>query len=222
MEKHKTLFFTNEEIPDLNNTPKDYFKKASEFAYKYYGDEIKKISNTKFDELTPHYFFNEFIWVVHTSGFSAKAVSKFFNKLVIAYGDYEELSEDSLDNLILRIKNICNNKNKANSILKMAKLLNKNVQTCGWKTFRDKHLSSTQMLTKLPHIGEITCFHLARNIGILNSVKPDLHLARAARHWGYDTCESMCHDLQPEGIPLGIVDLILWYSLSSHGSASIK
>lgn len=222
MEKHKALSFTNEEIPNLNDTPKDYFKKASEFANRYYGDEIKKISNTKFDELTPHYFFNEFIWVVHTSGFSAKAVSKFFDKIMVAYGDYQELSEDSLDNLMPRVKNICNNKNKANSVLRMAKILNKNIQTHGWKVFKNEHLYSTQMLAKLPHIGEITCFHLARNIGLLEAVKPDLHLARAARHWGYETCEDMCRDIGPVGMPLGIVDLILWYSFSSHGSLSIK
>jgi len=223
MEPHKIIPSIDiNDIPILSLGAKDYFIKAHKFAYHYYYDVIEKIASTRFNQLSPEYFFREYIWVVYTSGFSAKAVSRFYDKLTTTYGNYSELSKESLDSIMPRIKPICNNKQKANSVFRTSKILNDAIAKFGWETYRNKYLSSTSSLTSLPHIGPITCFHLARNIGLLDSVKPDLHLVRAAKYWGYSNCEEMCKDVQPEGMPLGIVDLILWYSLSSFGSSPIQ
>ena len=217
MEPHKTIPSIDvNDVPILSLGAKDYFIKAHKFAYEYYYDIIEKISSTKFNEFSPERFFEEYIWVVYTSGFSAKAVSKFFDRLSNAYGHFVDLSERTIDNVMPEIKLICNNKQKANSVVKMAKILNDNIIKYGWQKYRDDHLSSPELLTNLPHIGPITCFHLARNIGLLDSVKPDLHLVRAAKYWGYNSCEEMCRDIQPEGMPLGIVDLI-YGSVCLHG-----
>jgi thermostable 8-oxoguanine DNA glycosylase len=221
MEPHKNINISEIDIPLLELGAKDYFIKAHKFAYLYYHDVIEKISSTKFNQLSVEHFFQEYTWVVYTSGFSAKAVSRFFSKLTDIYGDYLSLSEKTLENIMSSVKLVCNNKQKAGSIMKMAKLMKNNIDKHGWEKYRDECLSSPELLTNLPYIGKITCYHLARNIGLLDSVKPDLHLVRAAKYWGYNDCEEMCRDVQPEGTPLGIVDLILWYSLSSFGTKEI-
>jgi endonuclease III len=221
MEPHKNINISDIEIPLLELGAKDYFIKAHKFTYHYYYDVIEKISSTKFSELSPERFFEEYVWVVYTSGFSAKAVSKFFDKLSDAYGYFVDLSDKTIDDVMPKIKLICNNRQKANSVVQMAKILNDNISKYGWQKYRDDHLSSPELLMNLPYIGKITRYHIARNIGLLDSVKPDLHLVRAAKYWGYKDCEEMCKDVQPEGMPLGIVDLILWFSMSTFGTKEI-
>jgi endonuclease III len=67
-----------------------------------------------------------------------------------------------------------------------------------------------EYLDSLPWIGPITKYHLARNIGI-DTVKPDRHLVRLAKRYGYNSPLELCKEIQktiPES--LGVIDLILW------------
>jgi len=67
-----------------------------------------------------------------------------------------------------------------------------------------------EFLETLPWIGPITKYHLARNIGI-DVAKPDRHLVRIARCFGYDDVQKMCKDISEEtGDRVGVVDVILW------------
>ena len=97
-------------------------------------------------------------------------------------------------------------------------------------------------LTTLPWIGDITKFHLARNLG-LDYAKPDRHMVRLAVQFGYLSsfkelatassrlfgCSSsnelvtavalLCQDVAKMfGMRVGTVDLILWRWLSSGGA----
>lgn len=64
-------------------------------------------------------------------------------------------------------------------------------------------------LQKLPWIGPITKFHLARNLG-MNVVKPDLHLVRIANRF-HTTPEILCRNLEKEtGDKAGLIDCVLW------------
>ncbi len=66
-----------------------------------------------------------------------------------------------------------------------------------------------QWLRGLPWIGPITCFHLAKNLG-LDFVKPDRHLVRIAQACG-ETPESLCGSLsEASGLRIGTVAYILW------------
>ena len=46
-----------------------------------------------------------------------------------------------------------------------------------WSELRPS-LRTVDDLARLPYIGEITKFHIARNIGLISCAKPDLHLCR--------------------------------------------
>lgn len=64
-------------------------------------------------------------------------------------------------------------------------------------------------LAKLPYIGSITKYHLARNLGD-DFAKPDVHLNRLAQAEGVDA-QALCARLAAEsGYRVGTVDLILW------------
>jgi hypothetical protein len=91
-----------------------------------------------------------------------------------------------------------------------------------WAEFRER-MFTTSALAELPYIGKVTCFHLGRNVGLLDCVKPDLHLVRMAEHWGFSDCTEMCKSMGAgSGLPLGIVDLVTWYASSTFGTLEIK
>lgn len=64
-------------------------------------------------------------------------------------------------------------------------------------------------LESLPYIGEITKWHMGRNLG-LNCAKPDRHLKRVAAKYN-TTYDVLCNDLaEKTGDRVGVVDLVIW------------
>lgn len=64
-------------------------------------------------------------------------------------------------------------------------------------------------LRLLPYIGDITKYHLAKNLGE-DVVKPDRHMVRIAKGYG-KTPDELCRELsQKTGYRVGSVDLIIW------------
>ena len=215
--------------PPLDQGAIIYFEKALIFTRKFYQKELDQISSVKFEDLHPVHFFREVCWVIHATGFSAKAVGKFFERLMTAYGDFIDLAQEDKNTVIERVRKVVNNPPKIIAVHQMAKNLTLGLGTVGWEEYKNQNLSSPDLLKKLPYIGKITCFHLARNIGLLECVKPDLHLVRLAKHWGYKDCLSMCEDIQKqheetsgEKLPLGIIDLAIWFSASSFSTLQIR
>lgn len=225
MEPHKELSSIESWRPDLDKGPDRYFLQAWSFAREFYEDELERISSVKLEDVDSDFFFREYVWVVHATGFSAKAVGKFMPRLMDAYGPWRDLGSDP--DYMTRVSKVCNNPQKASAVSSMAKAMRMAEITCGWEEYRKDNLSSVELLQKLPYIGKVTCYHLGRNIGLLDCVKPDLHLVRLAEHWGFKSCEEMCRSMQkladPErSMPLGIVDLILWYAASTFGTLEVR
>lgn len=225
MEPHKELSSIESWRPDLDKGPDRYFLQALSFAREFYGDELERMSSVKLEDVDADFFFREYVWVVHATGFSAKAVGKFMPRLMDAYGPWRDLGSDP--DYMVRVSKVCNNPQKASAVASMAKAMKAAETACGWEEYRKDNLSSVELLRKLPYIGKVTCYHLGRNIGLLDCVKPDLHLVRLAEHWGFKGCEEMCRSMQkladPERyMPLGIVDLILWYAASTFGTLEVR
>ena len=209
--------------PSFDEGPDEYFKKAIEFGNKFYSDEIKRISSVKLESVTEEFFFREVIWVIHATGFSAKAVGSFMPKLLEAYGNWDVCGKDSFDLVMERVKLVCNNPQKAKAVHSISKRMISELSSMSWDDWKTLNISDIDKLEKLPYIGKITRYHLGRNIGLLDCVKPDLHLVRMAEYWGFSDCESMCKSMRTDDtMPLGIVDLILWFTISTFGSLSIR
>ena len=74
-----------------------------------------------------------------------------------------------------------------------------------WRAADDR----LEYLERLPHIGPITKYHLARNLG-MNVCKPDRHLVRIAAPL---TPHEMCAMLaKATGDRIGVVDCVIWRS----------
>lgn len=64
-------------------------------------------------------------------------------------------------------------------------------------------------LRELPYIGEVTSYHLAKNLGA-DVAKPDVHLERLARREA-TTSQALCDRLAREsGLRAATIDTILW------------
>ncbi len=234
MEPHKDLASGTELYrPDIGNGPAEYFERAWTFVNRFYGEEVMAISSTRFDEVSPGHFFREYAWVVHATGFSAKAVGKFMPRLMSAYGPWDLLAKEAFGDAFLRIKLVCNNPQKARAVHATARHMTARLfedeKVVEWGEYKQEHLSSPERLMRLPYVGPVTCFHLARNLGLLECVKPDLHLVRLASHWGFQDCVKMCESMRDsheadsgERVPLGLVDLAVWYLASHFGTIGLK
>jgi hypothetical protein len=119
----------------------------------------KKLNSIEFAE--------EIIYVILASGFKQKTAKKYFY-LIIDY--LKKSKQPALENLL----KIFNNKNKTKAILKIWQNRKKYCEDFYAKNSIQKQLD---FLQTLPHIGNITKFHIARNLG-LNFVKYDIWIQR--------------------------------------------
>jgi hypothetical protein len=222
MELHKATKPANTYGITINDDYLTYFEKAKRFVSDYYSATLATIASTKFDEVSPEFFYREFCWTVCTSGFNAKIVSRFFHQLMCALAPVNSyIQGGDIDISTPRSKALVvfGNARKIDAMIECAKILRAGIENKTWAVYRNEELNTPDKLTKLPYIGEITKFHLARNCGMLDYMKPDLHLTRISSHWGFENPVSLCKSLSKEnGMPIGLIDLILFYSLSSFGS----
>lgn len=219
MEPRRDIDFIDSALtPTSNDDSQTYFNKAKAFTQKYYSDVYHRISNTRFDDIDSEFFFREYVWVVHATGFSAKAVGGFMPRLLSAYVSPSHIAKESFSETMSRVQLVCNNKQKAEAVYKTSGLIDR----LGWDTFKSTYLSSIEKIQGLPYIGKVTCYHLGRNIGLLDSVKPDLHLIRLATHFGYDSPMTMIKAMSDEPIPLGLRDLCVWYYAATFGTIHLR
>lgn len=224
MELHKNIKPPKKYDLHLGLSYIDYFKESLLFVNEFYQDDVDRIRLTNFENLTPQEFFREMQWCVYTSGFNAKIVSKMFPALQEIYQPlYDVFSNFKVNIDSVSIANdaliICNNKRKVKAIIDMAFKGGQEIKRFGWHTYKATKLNTPEKLKELPFVGPITCYHLARNIGLLEFIKPDLHLNRMAKNWKFENPVELCKTIQKDfNLPLGIIDLVLWYSASTFGS----
>lgn len=222
MELHKVLDIKEKYNSSLDQDYKSYFDEAKRFALTYYKEDVERIGNTNFSEVSAEMFLREMCWVICTSGFNAKIVSKFFGRL---YAIFKPFFDDCINDKTDDIKEVerqallvFNNKMKISSIIANARWIGIGIHEVGWEYYRDTYLNTTGKLQVLNMIGPKISLHLGRNIGI-DSVKDDIHLTRLADKFGFTTAEELCTKLSEEhNMKKGIIDLCLWYYSSTFGS----
>jgi hypothetical protein len=225
MELHRIIAIDRDKYNlSLQDSPLDYFAKAMDFVLTYYSEDFNRIASTKFDDVSPEFFFREYVWVVKVSGFNAKIISRIFPRLLVCYQPLFDMivgKVDALNSIDIGINamNVFNNKRKTKAVIDTAFVLRDGIRKYGWEKYRDSELNTPEKLEKLPFIGGITKFHLARNCGLLHYVKPDLHLVRMSKVWGFISPIELCKAIQQRyDMPLGLIDLVLFYSASTFGS----
>jgi len=155
---------------------------------KGYENEIMWINNIP-NPVDKDLFFREYSWVVINSGMKNTVAEKIFRN----FWNNNSPDFSTINHL---------NKNKA-----LKKVYNK-------LDFYFRHFIESKnklmFLESLPHIGNITKYHLARNLG-LNYAKPDRHLVRISSLFKYSNVQEFCNKLSIlTDDPIGVVDLVLW------------
>ncbi len=156
-----------------------------------YADEIKWQTDLEPVENST-IFRDEAIWVILNSGMREQIARIIHERIWYAYRNGQNISE------------VFGHKGKVSAI----KHILKNYETLfhGYVNTDDK----IEYLQTIPFIGTITKYHLAKNLGH-DCVKPDRHLVRIAKEYGYDDCNVLCKKISDDtGDKVSVVDIVLW------------
>jgi hypothetical protein len=154
-------------------------------------------------------FLREYAWVVLNSGFREAVVRKHFNYISLSFCDWEsaEVISQNRDVCVRCASSVFGHHGKLQAIGETASLIAKN----GFDWLKQRlEVDPLSTLGSLQYIGDVTKWHLAKNIG-LDVAKPDRHLVRLARRFGYSDAHRMCQDVHERcGDLISVADLILW------------
>ncbi len=155
-----------------------------------------------------HYVLSESAWVIVNSGFRYAVARKLWPGLRVAFRNFDpEQVVGGCKAVRREALVLLNYPKKIDAILKIAGLI----------ALSDDGLQNIiadaqdpPKLTRLPFIGKITCWHLAKVLGV-DCVKPDVHLTRAATMAGADSALELCEAIRDAlGHRLTVIDTVLW------------
>lgn len=198
-----------------NRSIEDIFHIACGYAETHHKETISRYRNVKLEDITPEKFWSEYIWCVYTSGFRARTVTTKFPSLMNAIGPWNWTQPNPW--VRKRILKVLANERKCDAILKCRTYM----LNMGWDSFRIEYCQSPETFRQLPFVGGVTCYHIARNLGI-DAVKEDVHLIRLANYFGFGCATSMCHYLSGLSAErIGVVDYILWTYCAAFGTKDL-
>jgi len=157
--------------------------------------------------LAPDEFLAEAAWVVINSGFREAVARRIFPALALCFCDWEaDEVAASADYCRISAMRIFGHRQKIEAIVQIAESV-----ATDWEGLRsDLDHDPIATLQRLPFIGPITSFHLAKNIGY-PCAKADRHLVRTAELLGQPCVQTLCTEIAvATGDSPGVVDLILW------------
>jgi hypothetical protein len=181
-----------------------------------FADEMQWQASRSPDHCQPEEFLSEAAWVVINAGFRESIARRLFPALSLCFCDWfaTEIvaSETGCRTAAL---SVFAHEGKVDAIIKIARLVD-----AGWDELKaDIAASPTVALEALPHIGPVTAYHLAKNLGY-PCAKADRHLKRTALSLGHECVQELCQEIAgATGDPIGLVDLVLWrYAVESKTS----
>ncbi|MDE2716884.1 MAG: hypothetical protein OXI33_07700 [Chloroflexota bacterium] len=174
-----------------------------------YGDEIDWQAHVHFEDVGEAEFLRESAWVVLSSGFRESVVRKCFDKVSDAFLGWEDarLIHSRRKECVNAAVRVFGNRRKLEAITQIVE----KVAREGVEAIKEGiRAQGVDYLGRLPYIGPVTSYHLAKNLG-LGVVKPDRHLVRMATASGHHTVVEMCSKIAEEvGDSLPVVDIVLW------------
>lgn len=176
---------------------------------KGFAAEVDWQATVCFESITESDFLREASWVILSAGMSEAVVRRRFPAVSAAFHNWRGAAT------ITRRKTKCRNAalsafahtGKISAIIALAT----KVSSDGFDEIkRNISLHGVGYLREFAYIGPITCYHLAKNIG-LDVVKPDRHLVRLAFATQFESPVDLCRMIsEATGDRLSVVDLVLW------------
>ena len=198
-----------------------YLNAREEVIRSGYSDEIDWQDSRDLINITETEFLREGAWVILNSGIREQVIRSRFqeiSKIFFYWKSSKEiyLNKNKCYDLGLKVFNNCA---KISAIIAMAKRIN----DTGFDQCKQNILNNgIDYLKTFSHIGPVTSFHLAKNIG-LDVAKPDRHLVRFARKFGFDDVNEFCEPIaQMTGDRVSTIDLVFWrYANLNNGDARL-
>ncbi len=187
----------------------EFYVGAKEYVVRAgFGREIDWQEELRLENVDERQMLREQAWVVLSSGMREAVVARLFERVSHAFCDWdaEAIQENSAQCTARALAAFCH-PGKMNAIAtNCRKLAEESLEA--WKLALLAH--GPTWLTRLQYIGPVTCWHLAKNVG-LDVVKPDRHLMRMARASGARDPRALCALFASvTGDRLAVVDLVLW------------
>ena len=186
-----------------------------------YAWEAKWQRTRAFSTFSESELLREAAWVILCSGFREASVRRWFDYISLCFCDWHSALE------IAQHRNACvqtalsafRHEKKINAIAHVAEIICEqgfNQLRC---TIQKQPIPELQ---RLPYVGPVTSWHLAKNLG-LSVAKNDRHLARLAELLGYSDAHHLCDAISDAtGEPASVVDIVLWrYASMSAQPAAI-
>ncbi len=174
-----------------------------------FGFEIDWQDTRDFCRIVERDFLQEAAWVVLAAGMADSVVRRVFGDVSEAFLGWRSALDIAVhqEQCIERAERTFRNKRKLRAIAFIAE----SVAAVGFDAFKEQlETDGPAALRDLAFIGPVTCFHLAKNIG-MDVVKPDRHLMRAAAAARVNDPTELCHAIAGvTGDRLATVDLVFW------------
>lgn len=174
-----------------------------------FAEEIDWQDSRSLSKLTESEFLAESAWVILSSGMREAVVRRCYKDVSQAFIDWISASAIAARRAECEeeARQFFNHSAKIRAIGSMCE----RVSECGFSSILEEIRSENIcFLQTFDFIGPITCFHLAKNLG-LDVVKPDRHLMRMASAAGCSCPVELCETIaEITGDKLSVVDLILW------------
>lgn len=171
--------------------------------------EIDWQAERRLDRVDEPEFLRQSAWTVLSAGFREAIVRRLFVPLCDAFLGLRSAAAIQANRAHCRraALKVFNHKGKVNAIIDIASI----VHETGFETVRRQiEQEEVRFLQRLPYVGSITAFHLAKNLG-LPVVKPDRHLERIATAAGFHSPQELCQLISDSlGEPVQVVDVVLW------------
>lgn len=172
------------------------YEVIKEIVMENHSKEIEWCKNIRLSDITPWRFYQEYSWVVINSGMKNRVAEGIHSRFWHGFQGEWEYSDPDFN----AVRHQSKNRALQTVYQDLATVFNQ------LKSAPDR----LEYLETLPHIGPVTKYHLARNLGI-DCAKPDRHLVRIAAFFGYDDVQKFCQEIADKtGDRIGVVDLIWW------------
>ena len=148
-------------------------------------------------------------WVILSSGMNERVIRNKFSALTQAFHHWSRAEKIILNRESCRRRalKLFRHQRKIDAILDLAD----RIYLHGFDGIRKRIIEEgAAYLKSFEYIGPVTCFHLAKNLGI-PVAKPDRHLSRIASLSGFSSVQDLCVEVSNlTGDSVSVVDLVLW------------
>ena len=177
--------------------------------------EVEWQRHVALEEFTETDLLREAAWVILCSGFRERIVRRVFDHISLCFCDWESASAILDADPTCRMAAMASFRNSA----KLSAIVSAafHIHSLGFAAFKQAVLADPLAeLQRLQHIGPVTVWHLAKNLG-LDVAKPDRHLVRISLAFGFDDADHFCTEIaRVSGEQRKAVDLIVWRYLAEN------